>query len=121
MNIIPVNGSDRGWTKHNYVLAFGAYGDTVLRVWANGLENAFDIAFDWLADNKPGKFFDEAVTEEYERAISEGLSEEEAIERAELDMTRAGDAGHYLPSWECQIVAENPTREEVLRLQGRAA
>jgi hypothetical protein len=45
--IIPINGSDRDWTKHRYIPCFGAYGDTLLMVWANDLDDALDECVDW--------------------------------------------------------------------------
>lgn len=37
-----VNPHDRNWTSSRFVLAFGAYGWTVLVCWANSLEDALD-------------------------------------------------------------------------------
>ena len=117
MKIIPVNGHDRRWTRHRYILSFGAYGSTRLMVWANHLEDALDEAIDWIADNAPGLLCDDEVSEEYERAIKEGLSEEEAHERATEDTTCGGNAGHYILSYEWSIVAEDPTRADILAMQ----
>jgi hypothetical protein len=117
MKIIPVNGSDRDWTRQRFILSFGAYGWTALMVWANSLDDALDEAVDWLADNAPGLLCDDAVNEEYQRGIAAGMSEEDAIEAAEVDTTRAGNNGHYLLSYEWGIVSENPTRKQILELQ----
>jgi hypothetical protein len=117
--IVPVNPGDREWTNHRYILAFGAYGDTLLMAWANNLGDALDECVDWIADNAPGLLCDEAVHDEYRAAIAEGLDEEAAQERATIDTTCAGNAGHYLHSWEWSIAAEDPTRAEILALQGR--
>ena len=117
--IVPINPGDSDWTEHRYILAFGAYGWTVLMVWANGLEDALDECVDWLADNDPGLLCDKEVADEYKRAIADGKSEEEAQAAAEVDTTCAGNSGHYLHSWEWTIVAEDPTRAEVLAIQGR--
>lgn len=117
--IIPVNGSDRDWTHHRYIFACGAYGDTLLMVWANSLEAALDEAVDWIADHEPGLLVDDAVNDAYREGIANGLSEEEAQEQAEIDTTCAGSSGHYLNSWEWTIVVEDPTRDDVLRIQGR--
>jgi hypothetical protein len=114
--IIPVNGSDRNWTKHRYILAFGAYGWTRLMVWANSLEDALDEAIDWIAENAPGLLCDDQVAEAYREAITEGKSEDEAHEIATEDTTCGGNAGHYILSWEWCIVAEDPSRAEVLSL-----
>jgi hypothetical protein len=117
--VIIVNGHDRNWTSGRYVLAFGAYGWTVLMVWANSLEDALDEAVDWIAEHEPGLLADEEVADEYRRLVAEGMPEEEAAEEAAVDTTCAGNAGHYLHSWEWSIVAENPTRAAVLALMGR--
>lgn len=46
-----VNPDERNFTKNNFILAFGAYGWTVLRVWANCLDDALEIAAEWLSDH----------------------------------------------------------------------
>lgn len=116
--IVLVNPRNRHFTRGRYVFAFDAYGSTVLCVWENTLEDALDEAIDWIADNAPGLLADEAVAEEYNRAIEEGLSEDEAREQAETDTTCGGNAGHYVNSWEWSIVAENPTRTEIIEIIG---
>ncbi len=65
IEIIEVNPGDRDWTCHVYVLYFGAYGWTQLRVWANHLEDALDECIDWIVDNAPGLLADDQVAEEY--------------------------------------------------------
>ena len=111
-----INPRDAAWTSHRFVLAFGAYGWTVLIVHANHLEDALDEAIDWIAGNAPGLLADEQVAEEYNRAIAEGKSEDEAQEIATVDTTCGGNAGHYLLSWEWGIVAEDPDRATILRI-----
>lgn len=115
MKITAVNGSDRGWTKHRYILSFDG---TVLMVWANSLNQALDEAVDWIADHAPGILADEAVQEAYLEALASGMTEEEAQSEAEMDTTCAGNNGHYLNSWEWGIVAEDPSRTQVLELLG---
>lgn len=113
-----VNGSDRGWTRHNYILWFGAYGATYMRVYANSLEAALDIAGDWIEENVPGLLCNELVEEAYNEAIADGESEEQAYETATADVTIL-DCNRYLLSYEWGIVAEDPTRETVLDIQSR--
>jgi hypothetical protein len=108
-----VNPTDRDWTHHRYILAFGAYGWTRLMVWANSLDAALDEAIDWIANNAPGLLADEQVNEAYREAIAEGKTEEEAQEEAEIDTTCGGNSGHYLLSWEWTVIAEDPSRAEV--------
>jgi len=129
--IIPINASDRAWTRHRYILWFGAYGSTRLMVWANSLEDALDECVDWIADHEPSLLADEAVESEYRSHLAEladcgcDPEDEQTIERAqdyaERDTLSAGNAGHYLNSREWGILAEDPTRAEILALQGRAA
>lgn len=118
--LVLVNPNDKSWTKHRYVLSFGTYGWTKLMAWANSLEDALDECVDWIVDNAPGLLCDDVVREEYERAIAEGKSEEEAIAEAEVDVTRAGNAGNCINSDEWHIVFEDPTRQELLAYLGRS-
>ena len=119
--LVPVNPGDRDWMRHRYILAFGAYGDTRLMVWANSIEDALDESIDWIVEHAPGLLCDEQVAEEYNRLIAEGKSAGEAQEESEADTTCGGNCGNRILSWEWCIVAEDPTREEILRIQGRAA
>ncbi len=116
--IVPVNGSDAGWKKHRFILAFG-YGGTLLMLWADHLEDALDEAIDWIADHAPGLLADDEVKEAYDEAIAEGKTKKEAWDASDVDVTR-GDNGHYIRSEEWSIAAEDPTREDVLELQRRA-
>ena len=112
--LILVNPHDR--TSSRFVLAFGAYGWTVLVCWANSLEDALDEAIDWIVDNEPGLLADDAVREAYEQAIADGMSEEDAQTESEIDVTCGGNCGNYIHSAEWSIVSENPTRAEMLAL-----
>jgi hypothetical protein len=117
--VVAVNTRDDG--SQRFILWFGAYGTTYLMVWANHLEDALDECIDWLADNAPGHLVDDQVNEDYAAAIAAGKSEEEAIEEAESDTTSGGNAGHYILSHEWGIVRENPSRADVLEIEGRPA
>lgn len=112
LNII--NPNDRDWTRHRYILAFGAIGTTHCLVYANSIDDALDEAIDWLADNAPGHLADDQVAEAYNEAIAEGLSEEQADDRAYVDITVGGNDGHAILSWEWFILAEDPSRSEIL-------
>lgn len=112
--MVAVNGGDRDWTRGRYILGFGEY--LRLMVWGNSFKDALDEAVDWIADNKPGLLHDNEVAEAYAWAVEQGKSEEEAAQEAEIGMTVAGNACHYLLSSEWTIVAENPTRAEVKAL-----
>ena len=116
-----VNANDRSWTRNSYLLAFGAYGNTLLLAYANSLDVALDECIDWLVENEPGHIIDDQVNEEYQAAIAEGLDEEEAMERAEEDTTSGGNAGNHINSSEWTIVAENPTPEQLAELGGDEA
>lgn len=113
-----VNPNDRDWTRGRYVIAFGAYGHIQCVVWANSLEDALDEAADWLEENAPGMFCDTEVAEEYQRLVAEGVEESTAFERAAVDTMVIG--AHHIPSWEVTVIAENPTRAEMLGILGQA-
>lgn len=98
-----------------FVLSFGAYGDTLLLVWADHLQDALDEAVDWIAENAPGLLADEQVNAAYNDAIAKGLDDEQACQVAEVDMTCAGNCGNFIPSWEWSVVSTFPSRE---RLKG---
>lgn len=102
--VIDVNPTDVDWTSNVYVLWFGAYGSTRLKVWANSLDAALDEAVDWLVERAPGLLADEEVNEAYKEAIAEGLSDDAAHEKATIDTTCAGNTGNYLHSWEWGVL-----------------
>ena len=119
MKINLVNPTDRSWTRNRYILWFGGCAPTYLMVWANSLENALDECIDWLAEHAPGHLMNDEVAEAYQNALNNGMDEDEANEAAVTDMTCGGNCCHYIASWEWGIVAENPTRQEVLSIIGR--
>ncbi len=117
--LIIVNPGDGSWTRNRYVLWFGAYGTTLMLVWANHLDDALDECIDYIADPKNGlleHLADDAVHEAYNEAIRNGTSVDEAYEWAEQDTTCGGNCGHYLMSREWGLVVENPTRKELLTI-----
>jgi len=99
-----------------YRMWFGAYGDTIVYVWADDFETAFEESVEWLDDNAPGILVD--VTEADLKEAAEDLnirwqpdwpdhgdSEfEKVAQHAEQDLTQIGHTtmkhGHYIPSWE---------------------
>lgn len=126
-----VNPSESSWQNHRFILSFGAYGSTLLMVWARSLDDALQECGDWIEEHAPGLFCDDSVQEAYEEALEEACKacgcdtaepcddcRESAWGASETDVTHL-DNGHYLPSWEWGIYAENPTRKEVLALLGR--
>jgi hypothetical protein len=119
--ITPINGYDRGTWRNRYILGFGGpYGySKVLMVWANGLDSALDEAVDWLAEHAPGLLCDDEVARIFHEEVAEH-GEEKAQEIATQDTTCAGNCSNYLRSEDWAIVAENPTREQILELQGRS-
>lgn len=123
MSFHPINSRTRnscGRNPNRYVIAFGAYGWTVCLVWADHLEDALDECFDWAEDNAPGLFCDDSVNEEYNRAIAEGKSEDEAYEKSTVDTICAGNYGHYMPAWEVHLVCENPDRKTLKEIVANA-
>jgi hypothetical protein len=96
-----------------FVLSFGAYGDTLLLVWADHLEDALDEAIDWIVENAPGLLADKQVQEAFDAAVARGLSNDAAAEDATADMTCGGNCGNFIPSWEWQVVSTYPSRERL--------
>lgn len=106
----------RGFKKQSqFCFSFGAYGWTKVRVWADHLEDAFEIAVEWLDDNAPGHLVD-LTQDDYNEAAKElGLdpaSEDEDIqneirETAEADLTHIGHTtlnhGQFLTSYEWTV------------------
>lgn len=92
---------------------FGAYGDTVVRVFQrpDHLEDALEIAVEWLEQNAPGHLVsDEEMSEAYREACTElGVDPDDfdpnenpgVTEIAEADLTYT-EAG-YLRSWEWHV------------------
>jgi hypothetical protein len=109
-DVILVNPNDRTIWDNRFVLWFGGCGTTHLMVWASDLCSAVDECIDWLADHAPGYLCNESVHEEWERAVADGKSEDEAWDIATADTT-AGDGGNYINSWEWGLALENPTRK----------
>lgn len=141
------NIGDKSWTRHTYVLWFGAYGRTNVLVYADSLEDAIEEAAQcihdkgWLGlftepdyaaaledmcgDFQRTRYPREALSEE-DMAPFAGMSSEEAwgiisrsedlryriAEFAEADMTYT-ESG-MIASWEWGLVAEDPTKEELL-------
>lgn len=95
--------------------SFGAYGETRVDVFAVHIEDAFEIAVEWLDDNAPGYLVNLGEAEWEEAAKELGLPwapadelDEDVAERirahAETDLTIIGHTtlkhGQYLCSWE---------------------
>lgn len=104
--IIAVNPSDADWCKGYVVYAFGAYGEK-LAAWGTGLDSCLDMCVDWLEEQgKTGYFCDAEVEEAYQAELRAAGGEDTDVcwENAAVDTVCAGNAGHYLHSWEVQIV-----------------
>lgn len=129
----PQSGTHR-YPETRWVLWFGAIGSTCLMVWADSLDDALEEAAGWLADHAPGHIMARwgeehtaLVKEACEEAglawpMPEGADEEEyyrAFEEAEADLTYT-ESG-YLTSYEWGILAEDPTRAELIELIGGAS
>ena len=123
------------YPKSRFLLAFGAYGWTKLLVWADHLEDALDEAIDWIADNEPGLLCNDQVAEDYREALarlteenaalpeeerrSEEDLESEAYDESTEDTTCGGNSGDYILSYEWCIMAEDPSREDLLQVMDR--
>ncbi len=126
-DLVIVNPTDKYWTRHRYVLWFGAVGSTFLLVWANSLDDALDEAVDWLAEHKPGYLATEEVRSEYERIRHESvedpsgtMTDEKAWDQATVDTTCAGNYGDFLHSWAWGCWCIDPTRADILQFLGRS-
>ncbi len=127
-----VNQDDRSWTRHRYVLWFGACAPTRLMVWANSLDDALEEAAEHLAEHAPGlvmkEWGDEHKTLVAEACAERGItfpvgfekmedddtslvSKWEITDQAEADLTRT-ESG-FLTSYEWGIDLEDPTRAEL--------
>ncbi len=87
-----------------YTFRFGAYGDTEVLVYQRPdcLEDALEIAAEWLAENEPGHFYDpdyaQAKRELFYEAGSEP-TEEQVTEAAEADMTHTESGWLLSQEW----------------------
>ncbi len=108
------NPNDAQWTRHRYLFALGVYGWTRVLVWANDHDDAIEELAEWCETHAPGLFCDDAVHELFAEATTEGYSEEDAWEHAEVDTIRT--ESHWFLSWEVSVI-EDPTREEILNAQ----
>lgn len=120
------NASDKSWSRNSFLLWFGACGPTRVLVYADGLDDALEIAADWLADNAPGHL---VSNDEHDQLCKEACEDAdlawpppndwceskeytEAIESAEADLTYT-ESG-WITSYEWGICAENPTKHELI-------
>lgn len=124
-NVIHVvNPVERSWTRHRYVLWFGAYGDTRLMVWANDLDSALEECAEWLAEHVPGLIMAHGSPEHVdllqEACKEHGMTWElykagdwcgdvsAVTNDAEADLTYT-ESG-FINSWEWGICLEDPSR-----------
>lgn len=107
------NPTDKSWQKSSFLFWFGACAPTFVLAYGRGIEDALEEAADCLEEIAPGHFCQNQVGEDYEVAISEGKTHEEAVEEAESDTTCL-DGGRYLMSYEWGIVFENPSPKELV-------
>ena len=124
-----VNPTDRSFTRHRFVLEFGAYGTTRLMVWADSLCDAVETAAEHLAKWAPGHIMPawgeahvalvKEACEEAGHSYPEGfeaLEDEEKWEicasaEADLTLTESG----FLTSHEWALGMEDPTRADLDR------
>ncbi len=112
-----------------FVLAIGT---VKCVVFGHHLDSALENCVDWLEQHAPGVFADDEVRDAYndkereliELAMKSGCKREDldkdaireqADEYATVD-TIYLDPGHYLHSWEVNLIAENPTREQLAEI-----
>ena len=105
-----------GWHRNRerpWILWFGAYGSTRLLVYARHLQDALDECIDWIAEHAPGLLYNDQVAEAYQECIDQGMTQEQAWDESQTDMTCAGNCGDFIASWEWGIVAEDPSPAEI--------
>ena len=125
--VVLVNPIEADWTKHRYVLCFGAMGTLNLSVWANSLDDALEEAAEYLAEHAKGhitahdsqELIDllKEACEEAGHTYPEGFDALEDEEKyaiqdsatADLTYTESG----YLTSYEWGIALEDPSRAEL--------
>lgn len=132
-----INPSERDYTRHRYVLSFGAYSCTHLMVYASSLEDALEECAEWLADHAPGHIMlkgnggdtrDPELDVLMREACQEHGLDFDAIDWNELDgdeQQRLWDIEQeaysdltecergYLTSYEWCITFEDPSRAEI--------
>jgi hypothetical protein len=135
MKINVANPSDKSFHDHSFLIALGAYGWTRILVYADHLEDAIDEVAEWCVKHAPGHIMqegDEYLTELRKEACedaglvwpppSPGDSDlmqpyYSAFEGAEADLmyTESG----YLTSHEVHLVAENPSKKDLIEMYNR--
>lgn len=124
----------KGWARHSYVLWFGSHAATNILVYADSLEDALEDAAQEIQERGWLGLFTEP---DYEDALEDlirdgeipagttmediktcGLIDDQYSEKvlraAETDLTYT-ESG-WIASWEWGIVAEDPTKEELLQI-----
>jgi hypothetical protein len=107
VEVTIINPNDYDWARELFLFSFGAYGDDLMLVFANGVEKALEIAASDLLAHSPGSFVDqEEMKQLYDEALEESSSEEETQEKATVDLTYT-ESG-YIPSWEWGVNDATP-------------
>jgi hypothetical protein len=106
-NIILANPADDAWTTNNFTFQLGAYGDTILMVFADHLGGAVDEMIDWAVEHEPDLLCDGAVADAYCDAIAAGHCRDTAHEMSLEDVTVGGNFGNCIMSHEWRIMNNN--------------
>lgn len=96
--MLLINPSEGSWKNTLWHLTFGAYGDTHLLVWADGLDDALEEAVEYFVDKKKWGF---VMTPEQALDAAGEEPTEENIERlynGEFDMS-VGHGGYGGETW----------------------
>jgi hypothetical protein len=106
-----------------WLVTLGAYGDYRVLCWARDYQGAVDAALEWASAHEPHLLaqVDYSQAREELLGIDPGSdpSDWEIWEQATVDLTGDSEGELWIPSWEI-FVDEAPSREDLLRLQGRA-
>ena len=115
----PIANPDEvdGGPSRTWCVSFGAYGSTHVYAWADSMEDAFEVAVEYLDDEGQCGHFTILTEDDYLAAADEldrewdpSDPDDEVIEHAEADLTpigwttldcaRKAGGSAFIPSWE---------------------
>lgn len=102
------NPSEKSWTRHNYLLWFGACGATYVLVYANGLEDALETAAEYCVEQE---WY--GLVTPHDQADDDDWAEWERVCNGESDGVTYTEAG-FIVSWEWGIVGEDISKADLI-------
>ena len=58
--VTHVNPDDADWTRHTYLMMHGDNSSVCALVWANSIDDAIEVVGEWMHDNAPGLYDEDA-------------------------------------------------------------